>query len=310
MKKFLSFMAAFALCLSLQAQTTSSEDYLRRYNNLVQRVGAAGVGVETLLDKWAADYPDDLEMLLARFSFCFTRSESTQVIQLDRDRYLGNAPILPFTDSLGVKRNYFEDPQYDDDLFSQAEQALNRAIELHPERLDLAFLRVTALTAYEKESPDMALSVLKSIVDRHYKTHPGWVYPGIDRVDDETFKAFIQDYCVSFFRIGSNASTEAFRTLSEHMLSYCKDDPLFMDNIGSYWFVSRKDHKKALKYYNAVLKKHPGDVTAIRNCILLARNEKNVKLEKKYLPMMAKYGETENDRLAAAARLEVLKKKK
>ena len=66
----------------------------------------------------------------------------------------------------------------------------------------------------------------------------------------------------------------------------------------------------ALKYYNAVLKKHPGDVTAIRNCILLARNEKNVKLEKKYLPMMAKYGETENDRLAAAARLEVLKKKK
>ena len=28
------------------------------------------------------------------------------------------------------------------------------------------------------------------------------------------------------------------------------------------------------------------------------------------LPMMAKYGETENDRLAAAARLEVLKKKK
>ena len=176
MKKFLSFMAAFALCLSLQAQTTSPEDYLRRYNNLVQRVGAAGVGVETLLDKWAADYPDDLEMLLARFSFCFTRSESTQVIQLDRDRYLGNAPILPFTDSLGVKRNYFEDPQYDDDLFSQAEQALNRAIELHPERLDLAFLRVTALTAYEKESPDMALSVLKSIVDRHYNEELGWKF--------------------------------------------------------------------------------------------------------------------------------------
>ena len=71
MKRILIFLVALVLPLSLLAQTTQ-EDYIRRYNNLVNRVGPAGVGVETLLDKWAEEYPDDTQQLLARFSFWFT----------------------------------------------------------------------------------------------------------------------------------------------------------------------------------------------------------------------------------------------
>ena len=74
--------------------------------------------------------------------------------------------------------------------------------------------------------------------------------------------------------------------------------------------MSKKDFKKALKYYNQVLKKHPDDVTAIRNCVLLARTKKDVKLEKKYLAMMAQYGENDVDRASAKARLESLNGKK
>ena len=58
MKRILTFLVALALPFALLAQTPQ-EDYIRRYNNLVGRVGVAGVGVETLLDRWAADYPDD-----------------------------------------------------------------------------------------------------------------------------------------------------------------------------------------------------------------------------------------------------------
>lgn len=312
MKRLIApLVAILTLTCPALAQETAPEDFQARYERLVRNVGYSGVGVETLLDRWEAADPDNKAIPMARFNYYFVKSQHAEIVSKPgMRRYLGNQPAFTLKDSDGNDVNYFEEITYDEELFGEAMKVLDRQLAAQPDELRWHYLKITALTAYEKESPDMALSVLKSIVDRHYKTHPGWVYPGIDRVDDETFKAFIQDYCVSFFRIGSNASAEAFRTLSEHMLSYCKDDPLFMDNIGSYWFVSRKDHKKALKYYNAVLKKHPGDVTAIRNCILLARNEKNVKLEKKYLPMMAKYGETENDRLAAAARLEVLKKKK
>ena len=309
MKRLLTFFTALALTLPLLSQTVSQEDYLRRYNNLVSRVGADGVGVETLLDKWAADHPEDINQLVARFSFWFTKCQTSQVIQMDRDRYLGREPIIPMTDSLGRKANWFEDITYDDELFGEAQHALDQAVALAPQRLDLRFLRISALTSYEKESPDMALAQLKALVDENYRQHPAWTHESLETVDDETFKALIQDYCFVFFRLGSESGGEAFKSLSEHMLKYSKDDPLFMDNLGSYYLVRKKDYKKALKYYDKVLKKHPDDETAIRNCLLLARSTKNTKLEKKYLPMMAKYGATESDRASAAARLEALNQK-
>ena len=308
MKRFLTLLVALVLPLSLLAQTTR-EDYIRRYNNLVNRVGPAGVGVETLLDKWAEAYPDDLQQLLARFSFWFDKGQTSNVIQLPQDRYLGREPLVPLTDSLGRKNNYFEDIVYEDESFGLALEALDKAVALNPQRLDLRLLRIDALTAYEKGSPDMALASLKALVDENYKQHPAWTHESLEKVDDEVFKALIQDYCFTFFRLGTDSSAEAFKALSEHCLTYSKDDPLFLDNIGSYWLVSKKDYKKAQKYYNQVLKKHPDDITAIRNCILLARSKKDVKLEKKYLAMMAQYGESEVDRASAKARLDALNKK-
>jgi len=311
MKRILLLLAAALLpILSASAQDPTGDEFLRRYANLTERVGPSGVGVETLIDKWAAACPDDLNMLLARFRFCFSKCQQNRVIQLDRDRYLGQEPILPFTDSTGARRNFFEDIEYDDEMYGEALRAIDRAIELNPQRLDVVFARINGMIAYEKESPDMALQDLKALVTKHFTTHPAWEYDGLEKVDDDTFKAFLQDYCFVFFRLGSDSSAEAFRSLSEHLLAYCKDEPLYMDNLGSYWLVCKKDHKKALKYYNAVLKNHPDDITAIRNCILLARSRKDVKLEKKYLPMMAKYGETETDRASAQARLDALNQKK
>ena len=174
MKKLLFPLLALLAAGPLLAQTPT-EDYLRRYNNLVARVGVSGVGVEPLLDKWAADWPDDTNQLLARFYFCFDRCHSAQVIQLDQEKYLGREPILPLKDSLGVVHNYFEDTLYDDALYAASEQALDRILALHPERLDIRLLKISALTQYEKGSPDMALAALKSLVAKHYKEgpHPG-----------------------------------------------------------------------------------------------------------------------------------------
>ena len=81
---------------------------------------------------------------------------------------------------------------------------------------------------------------------------------------------------------------------------------LFLDNLGSYYLVVAKNSKTALKYYNKVLKIKPDDMTAIKNLVILARNSKDVKLEKKYLPMMIKYTEDAATRMSAEKRLEFL----
>lgn len=309
MKRMIVLLLSLAFLLPLNAQQTyTKEEFLRRYNNLVDRVGPDGVGVETLLDKWEEAWPDDTNHMIARFSFCFTRSRQTKLVQMDRNRYLGNAPVLPMTDSLGNKVNYFEVSEFDDDLFAAANSAITRAIAARQNRLDWRFAKIDAMMAYEKEKPEMALQELKTLVDYNYQRKPDWVHEQLESVSQDQFKALMQDYCAALFRIGSDTSSEAFRTLSEQLLGYCKDDPLFLGNLGSYYLV-KKDYKKAQKYFDQVLKKHPGDMTALKNSILMARTKKDVKMEKKYLTLMAANGETETDRMSAQARLDALGKK-
>ena len=283
MKKLISIVLGLAILLPLSAQEPySKEEFLRRYNNLVERVGPAGVGVETLLDRWEAAWPDDTNHMLARFSFCYNRCQTSQLVQMDQDRYLGQPPLVPMRDSLGNKVNYFEVFEYDDALFATANSAITKAIAAKQNRLDWRFAKIDALMAYEKENPEMTLQELKTLVD---------------------FNFLMQDYCAALFRIGSPTSAEAFRSLSEHLLTYCKDEPMYLDNLGSYYLV-KKDYKKARKYFDQVLKKHPGDMSAIKGGILMARAQKDIKLEKKYLTLMAQYGDTETERRSAQARLD------
>ena len=295
MKRFLLLLTLLSLPLLGQAQETySQEEFLRRYNNLAERVGPSGLGVETLLNKWEAAWPDDVHQLLARFAFYFDRSRQSSVIQLDRDRYLGREPLLPFADSLGNKKNYFEDFTFDDDLYAQANLAISKAIAAEPLRLDFRMARIDAMLAYEKEQPDMTLMELKYLADKQYKEHPAWEYEGIGSVSGEQFDALLQDYGVALFRLGSEAGQDAFRDFSQYLLTYRKDDPMLLNNLGSYYLV-KKDFKKAAKYIDQVLKKHPDDMTALQNGLL---------------QLMVQYGASETDKKSAQARLDAMNQKK
>lgn len=306
MHRFFCFLTALAISLTAIAQTPSSKDFQDRYDLLVSKLGPTGVGIETLLDRWAAAYPDDVQMLTGKFSYWFSKSQTLQLVPKDQQKFLGENPAVVLKDSTGANVNYFQETMYDDEMFGEAQKALEKAIQLYPDRLDLRFLKVASLIGYEKESPDMALSSLKSLMIYNATQHPKWEYPGVDKVDNEFFSAALQEYCYLFFRYGTPATYEAFKELSQQMLTYEPKNVLFLDNIGSYWLVARKDNKMAMKYYSKVLKIKADDLTAIKNIIILARNSNNVKLEKKYLPQLIKYTQDEKEKITAQARLKSL----
>ena len=308
MKKFL-IPALVAVMVSIQfpahAQKPSQADYLDRYTLLVNKLGVEGVGVETLLQRWGKDYPDDMDMLLGKFTYYLSKSQSNSMEKLDASKYLGEAPTLTLKDSLGNDVNYFQVTNYDDELFGQATQAIDKAIGLAQDRLDLRLYKIAALIGYEKGSPDMALSGLKELIDYDGHSHPTWIYPGLEPGPD-LFPSLVQEYCYTFFRQATPASYEAFKEVSEKMAGYYPKNTVFLTNIGSYYLVYKHDSKNALKMYNKVLKKDPGDYTAIKNCVLLARSDKNKKLEKKYLAMLAKVTPDETEKMQAEARLKSL----
>ncbi len=305
-RRFIAALLGVIAFLPALAQTKPAQkDYLDRYNLLVSKLGVQGVGIETLLQRWGADYPDDTDMLLGRFTYYLSKSQSTEIKPLDASKYLGNAPVLTLKDTLGKDVNYFQITEYDDELFGKASQSIDKAIELNPNRLDLRLFKVSALIGYEKDSPDMAVAVLNSLIDYDGHSRPKWEYPGIE-YSEELFPSVMQEYCYSFFKIGSPACFEAFKELSERMLVYYPDNAAYQTNIGSYYLVYKRDNKSALKIYNKVLKKHPDDYTAIKNCVLLARSDKNLKLEKKYLPMLIRVTSDETEKASAQARLQAL----
>lgn len=299
----------FSTFLPVGAQNddkTPASAYKDRYNLLVKNLGVDGVGIETLVNKWEADYPDDVDMLIAKFSYYFTKSKSTEIVEKSVSLYKGEKPVLSLKDSLGNDRNYFQVLKFNDELYAKGASAISKAIRIEPDRLDYRFLQISALIVFEGERPEMSLAKLIGLVDYNYLAKPKWEYPGTE-ITKEVFVASMQEYCATFFTVGSEVGMEAFKKLSEKMLDYNPKNPLFLDNMGSYYLVAAKDYKKALKYYNKVLKKHPDDYTAIKNCVLLARFDKNIKLEKKYLPKLIKYSPDETERKAAEVRLKALK---
>lgn len=307
MKKiFFALLALQVLCVTAFSQEKPTKDeYASRYQNLVSRVGVDGLGVETLLKHWDADYPDDVNPKVGMFNFYLSKSQSFTMDTLSVSKYLGNAPALTLKDSTGKNVNYFQIAHYDDEMFGKASQAIDKAIEMAPDRLDLRLLKISALIEYEGESPDMALSALKGLVDYNYTKNPKWVYPGIE-VDKETFPTLMQDYGYAFFKMGTPQTFKAFKELSEKELSYEPKNTLFLTNLGSYYLVAEHNYKTALKMYEKVLKLKPGDYTAIKNCVLLARAQKNVKLEKKYLQKLVNVTTDETEKASAQTRLQAL----
>ena len=119
---FLTFMALAAVLPAL-AQT-SKEDYVTRYTLLANKLGPTGVGIETLINKWEADYPEDVSMLCAKFNYYFNKAQHPEVVKKAQNKFMGNPPMLELNDSTGAPVKYFEEIMFDDDLFGTAMQAM------------------------------------------------------------------------------------------------------------------------------------------------------------------------------------------
>lgn len=305
MKRLIAISAFLLLAVAALGQT-DAEGFKARYDKHVRAVGNSGVGVETILDRWEEAFPDDPAMLEGRYKFYLSKSAGTTIIARNTPRYLGKEPVITLKDSTGRDVSYFEDNVFVDSLFAKSQKAIDRAIALEPDELAYRVDKISALMLYEKDSPDMTTQELLKLINYNKTSKPSWTYCGIP-VDEETFTQSIQEYCVNFYRYGTPGSYEAMKKVSETMLKLYPKNVEFMNNLGSFWLVFKKNNRQALKWYNKVLTIDPKNYPAAKNCVILARNDKNLKLEKKYLPALIAATESETERASYQKRLESLK---
>ncbi len=269
MKKVFSVMALALLCMQAFAQNADPAPFKASYERQVRNVGPAGVGVETIIDKWEAACPQDPDMYAARFNFFFAKSKGTQVVVKEGAKYLGAAPVLSLKDSLGRDVNYFEVPLFVDSLYADGMRAIDKAVSLRPGELRYRFYKITGLIEYEGESPDMAFQELISLIDGYSSSKgKGWTLDG-SPADDEVFCQAMGEYCYSFFYIGTPQGYEFFLKVSQRMNKLYPRNTVFIDNIGSYWQVARGNDKKAMKFYKKALKIDPDDYVAKKNISII-----------------------------------------
>lgn len=285
MKRISAALAALVLvCTALPAQ---SVDWQKKYERQVKAVGLSGVGVETILDSWGAADSSSVDYLAARYAFWFDKSHSLVVEAHDSPRYLGMEPMLELSDSSKSNKVwYYQVDSFDDELFGRALRYLDKAAAAMPAELEYRVWKVSALMLYEKESPDMTLGLILSLIDEDRSTGQKWLYQGEEQ-DRDFFDGLIQEFCWNLFNLGTPQAREAFLKVSEKMLSYDRKSPVFMANVGSY-LMSVKEYKKALKQFDKVLKLDPDNDTAIRNCVTIARILRDDKLKSKYNPMLSR----------------------
>lgn len=286
MKRFFSvLMLLLVVTGSSFAQEQSRDEFRAKYSRLVSRLGVAGPGIEPHLNRWAAAFPDDEELLNARFLYYYSKCQTPKVTKHDSSRYLGQKPVLELKDSVGNPVYFYEEIFFDDDLYAQASSSLAQAIAQAPDRIDFRLNQISSLIAYEKESPDMALSKVMALVDYDKLSAPAWKY-GNEDYSEEDFCASMQEFCFSFYSIGSPASVNAFHTLALKMHELHPKDVNFIDDLGSYYLAHKNDLKKASKYFKSALKINPSDTVAIRNMMLLSRQKGDKKSEAKYRAML------------------------
>lgn len=290
MRKIIYTLAVLLLAVAATAQTS---DFQRRYNVLLNRVGPAGVGMETLIENWAKAEPESTDMLQARFYYYLVKSQGTEVVVRSESKYLGAKPILSLKDSTDTDVYYYEVLKYDDELFAQALKVVDKMISACPGRLDYRFLKANSYLSYERESPDMALSSILALAYEYKTSKTEWTYledpeQGPVAVDDAMFAQMMQEYCYSLYSLGSPSSYEAFYRLSQRLNEYFPKEADFLGNLGSYHLVVKGDCKTAVKYYDKALKLQPDNSPVLHNALIAARKLKDAKLEKKYLKLMGK----------------------
>ncbi|MBO4263776.1 MAG: hypothetical protein J5871_03750 [Bacteroidales bacterium] len=301
-------LLAFLPVLPGRAQE-DAQGWKAAYQRQVKYVGEAGTGVSLILDKWEKAFPEDPAVFHARHRYWLEKARSVSLQPRAAARYMGAAPALTLQDSTGAPVHYFEVVSFSDSLFGRASDAIRHAIALAPAALDYRAAYVSSLCAYEQESPDMAAAELRALLDLHASRHPAWTWEG-GKVGEADFCSLMQEFCYGFFKTGTPASYEAFRQVSERLAALWPRSAEYQNNLGSYWFVAKRQAKRALKYYEKALKLDAGNLSAAQNCVLLARKEGDVRLEKKYLPLLISLTEDAQTRAALEARARYLADRK
>lgn len=298
MKNTLTTLLLVVLYLHLSAQ-----DHLPEFSELCESDDS--LARKELLIKWEQEKPDDPELFTSYFNHYFLMSRQ-HVLQMGAEPGTGdNLQILDSTDS--PVAFMFESKYYDPQLLNKAFEHIDAGIEKFPDRLDMRFGKIHALSLVE-DWEGFTQEIIKAI--DHWAGKPiawTWTYDEPLEEPEAYFLDNIQGYNSRIYNTGDDDLLKYMCAISEKILEYRPKSVESLTNI-SVANILTEDYNKALEYLLPSEEINPQDVIVLNNIAHCYRKLGEKKMAIQYYEKMIEVGDDE-DKAFGKQQIDKLKQK-
>lgn len=229
---------------------------------------------ERYFSAWEASSPTDAQLWIDRFNHFFNRSKTSVLVLRgteDEERLPGESDNrLILQDSTGRTAGILSgQTRFDDRLFAQALAAIDRGIELHPDRLDMHLGRAAACR-YAQHWEAMG-TMLCNLLDRAEQDEGAWLAPdgSPQPIAPATLIAdWLQGYVNSLLDASTsdprNAADRALERLVVRETEYCPTSAVACNNR-AVWLSYTEDVDQTLHWLIRASQAAPDDALIVYN---------------------------------------------
>ena len=292
MKRSLLFIF---LTVSLAGSITAQNNWYERYRECIN--DSSLEYSRQVIEQWEQAEPESPDVYAAWFNYYYKMSRD-EVMQMTPIPPEDGRQALEFEDSTGAPVYMYEAQVFDDSLLAIANEKIDKAISLYPDRLDLPFGKLA--TFFMLEDYDSAMPVLHQVIERSHLNGNQWLWTLNTPVgeDGETmFKSSMQDYFSRLF--DADLDGEAMQ-LVEWLLQYYPDEVMFRSDKASLLAITGNSDQ-ALPLFLSIHKDYPDDNIVTSNIAYIYKTMGDKKNALKYYRLLSDCGDEEMEELARQA---------
>ncbi len=252
-------------------------------------------GMIEVLRKWEQTDNKDPEFYTSYFNYYFFVSKQ-DVIALTTEMPEGE--FLELTDSLGNTAGFMGSQiMYDSVLFQKGIEKINEGIKLFPNRLDMRFGKVYAYG--EVKNWELFTSTIIETINLSAENKNNWLWTQNEKVDqgEDVLLSSIQDYQIQLYNTEDDRLLSNMREIALAILKYYPRHIESLTNVG-ITYVLEGELIKSLEYFHQAEKINPKDYIVLSNIAYAYKEIKDEKKAIQYYEKVVKYGDEPSKKYA------------
>ena len=255
-----------------------------------------------VIEQWEQAEPESADVYAAWFNY-YCKMSMSEVMQMTPVPPQDGQEALELEDGTGASVYMYAKQVFADSLLAIANQKIDKAISLYPNRLDLPFGKITML--FMQEDYKSVMPVIHQVIERSHVNGNQWTWTLDAPVEDGEglFKSSMQDY---FNRLVDAELDDEAMQVTEWLLQYYPDEVMFRSNKASILAITG-NMDQALPLFLSIHDDNPDDYIVTSNIAYIYMTKGDKKNALKYYRILSKCGDEEMEELARQTITELTK---